>query len=269
MKLKNIKTLSKRAKLEYVDVEENEDQQHNNSDQEEYEEHNQGSSSNDFKFGAFKRKRCKKFSKAECDLLIELHDKYCHNLDSSSAPNSVKKRHEAWENLTNEFNIRQTSVNGLLRDQGELKIKMKNLKAMRVKSEPSESSAVFEITSKTENFEASTPIVKNITRSDQHHQQPSNPIRIVTSSTQLANKDINNIDTPQEPYYDEFEVEYINQTPSQSKPSLNSVKSVNNDQEIERIRKENLLIKNSVLKKKERLLELQIALAERSLRRQI
>lgn len=39
--------------------------------------------------------------------------------------------------------------------------------------------------------------------------------------------------------------------------------------EIEKIRKENLLIKNSVLKKKERLLELQIALAERNLRRQI
>lgn len=34
-----------------------------------------------------------------------------------------------------------------------------------------------------------------------------------------------------------------------------------------RIRKENLLLKNAVLRKKERLLELQIALAERNLRR--
>jgi hypothetical protein len=39
------------------------------------------------------------------------------------------------------------------------------------------------------------------------------------------------------------------------------------DKEDARIRKENLLLKNSVLRKKERLLELQISLAERTLRR--
>jgi hypothetical protein len=39
------------------------------------------------------------------------------------------------------------------------------------------------------------------------------------------------------------------------------------DKQDEAIRKENLLLKNSVLRKKERLLELQIALAERNLRR--
>lgn len=42
---------------------------------------------------------------------------------------------------------------------------------------------------------------------------------------------------------------------------------VTEDKEETRIRKENLLLKNAVLRKKERLLELQIALAERNLRR--
>ena len=41
------------------------------------------------------------------------------------------------------------------------------------------------------------------------------------------------------------------------------------DKEVEKIRRENILLKNAVLRKKERLLELQIALAERNLRRQL
>jgi len=82
------------------------------------------------------RKRCKKFTKEECDLLLSLHDKYCSNLDTSSTANSVKKRQDAWDNLTVEFNDLQTS--GVTRECNELKIKFKNIKALRVKTEPIE-----------------------------------------------------------------------------------------------------------------------------------
>lgn len=60
--------------------------------------------------------------------------------------------------------------------------------------------------------------------------------------------------------------QYIN--PPQKTTNSTSATS-GDDREIEKIRRENLFIKNSVLKKKERLLELQIAIAERNLRRQI
>lgn len=82
------------------------------------------------------RKRCKKFTKEECDLLLTLHDKYCSNLDTSSTSNSVKKRQEAWDSLTIEFNDLQSS--GITRECNELKIKYKNLKALKVKTEPIE-----------------------------------------------------------------------------------------------------------------------------------
>lgn len=82
------------------------------------------------------RKRCKKFTKEECDLLISLHEKYCSNLDTSSTSNSVKKRQEAWDSLTIEFNDLQSS--GVTRECNELKIKYKNIKALKVKTEPIE-----------------------------------------------------------------------------------------------------------------------------------
>lgn len=56
----------------------------------------------------------------------------------------------------------------------------------------------------------------------------------------------------------------INQLNSSNKRNVSE-----DDKEIEKIRRENVLLKNAVLRKKERLLELQIALAERNLRRQL
>lgn len=271
MKIKNIKAQSKRTKLEFVDTDANDE----SNDNHQYEDHGDGDGSGtDFKFSILnaKRKRCKKFSSGDCDLLIELYEKYCTGLDTSSAATSVKRRNESWDMLTNEFNHRQT--NGIMRDQAELRIKIKNLKAMRVKTEPNDSgSTVFEASQIEAKVEASTPIVQTIIHNRALAQQTSQqhnetPLRIVAShsggtTTSVRHKN-HDIATPGDGYYDEFEVEYIQQKPKATKNS-----DTDDSKEIERIRKENLLIKNSVLKKKERLLELQIALAERNLRRQI
>lgn len=156
---------------------------------------------------------------------------------------------------------------------------------MRFKSEPNDSgSTVFEGGKIEPNIDASTPLVKQTmiihnralaqqTNHQQeehqnHDQEP--PLRIVASHSGThnvrRNEDI--AATTGDGYYDEFEVEYVHQQPPPPKRAKMS-EEIDDNKEIERIRKENLLIKNSVLKKKERLLELQIALAERSLRRQI
>lgn len=58
-------------------------------------------------------------------------------------------------------------------------------------------------------------------------------------------------------YVDELDTDYS---------TIPLSRSTDEDKELERIRKENILLKNSVLLK-ERLLELQISLAERNLRR--
>lgn len=72
MKLKNIKAQSKRTKLEFVDTEVTQGSDGNEPNQ--FEENPDGDGSGtDLKFIINgKRKRCKKFSQAECDLLIEL-----------------------------------------------------------------------------------------------------------------------------------------------------------------------------------------------------
>lgn len=215
MKLKNIKASSKKSKnsLEFVDTTNNEDsdEQTNNEDQEDFEDHQRGSSSNDFKYGN-KRKRCKKFSKGDCDLLLQLFDKHCSSLDSSSSAHSVKKRNDAWDNLTQEFNLLQT--NGISRDQGELKIKIKNLKASRIKTEPNDSpSAVFEA---TDQLETSTPVVKNIihnrslAQSSSQTQLPQRPLRIVSTTSNLDLKHNDGIGSSSDMFYDEFEVEVSN-----------------------------------------------------------
>lgn len=270
MKLKNIKAQSKKTKLEFVDTEDANEE----SDNDQYEDNADGEgSATDFKFILNgRRKRCKKFSKGDCDLLIELYEKYCTNLDSSSSAVSVKRRNDAWECLTNEFNHRQT--NGIHRDQAELKIKIKNLKASRVKTEPNDTASVFETSSVEANVEASTPVLKTIIHNrslaQTNQQRQDTPLRIVASHGSNPNVRRHEDHAPAstgDGFYDEFEVEYIQQPPKAQ--SSSNATSSNDSKEIERIRKENLLIKNSVLKKKERLLELQIALAERNLRRQI
>lgn len=88
------------------------------------------------------RKRCKKFTVEEQDLLLQLHDKYCGHLDTSSTPNSVKRRNDAWEKLTEEYNHLQQT--GVYRECNELKIKIKNIRALRVKTEPSEQERIIQ-----------------------------------------------------------------------------------------------------------------------------
>lgn len=140
LKIKNLKAQSKKTKLEVNDpLSENHSTNGNIAEQdmnEEDEEYDQDNSDVDTKpiINNKVRKRCKKFTKEECELLYKLYEQYCVNLDSSSTPNSVKKRNEAWDNLTTAFNQQQKS--GVLRECNELKIKVKNLKASRVKIEP-------------------------------------------------------------------------------------------------------------------------------------
>lgn len=146
LKIKNLKAQSKKTKLEIGNDPLSENHSVNgtvvendmNDDDEEYEPDNSDeldtkpiiNRNNSNKT----RKRCKKFTKDECDLLFKLYEEICVGLDSSSTPNSVKKRNDAWDNLTASFNQQQTS--GMLRECNELKIKIKNLKASRVKIEP-------------------------------------------------------------------------------------------------------------------------------------
>jgi hypothetical protein len=147
MKVKNMKAASKRTKLDSDDPlnykrkdSSNEDSMNENED--DYEDSQQHNDSFDNKsFSSKSRKRCKKFTKSECELLIKLYEKHCSNLDTSSSANSVKKRQDAWEALTEEFNSQQAS--GITRDCGELKIKIKNIKAMRVKTEPPEDRSII------------------------------------------------------------------------------------------------------------------------------
>lgn len=208
MKLKNIKAQSKKTKLEYMETTDGNENTGSNDNEDSDNDHDEDfhGSSSEFKFGILqKRKRCKKFSKSDCDLLIQLYDRYCANLDTSSSATSVKRRSEAWDNLTKEFNSLQT--NGIIRDQNELKIKIKNLKASRIKMEPNESSTVFDTSG--DHLQSSTPqVVKNVIHNKSlalsSKQEP--PLRIVASTSNHTSTKPNN-DSQADVYYDEFEVE--------------------------------------------------------------
>ncbi|CAG9802058.1 unnamed protein product [Chironomus riparius] len=202
------------------------------------------------------RKRCKKFTKEECDLLLSLHEKYCANLDTSSTANSVKKRQEAWDNLTYEFNDLQSS--GVTRECNELKIKYKNIKALKVKTEPMESQTIVNnMRVFNESDSSSKAVVEDrkiiSTRPIRSLQNPA----VTKTFAHLANSTATN-----DMFYDDDDYEEDFNHGNHKQPT-------HEDKEVEKVRRENILLKNAVLRKKERLLELQIALAERNLRRQL
>jgi hypothetical protein len=213
MKLKNIKATSKRSKpelLEMADSEDSDDQ--DGGDDDERNKDRRSKDSVEFKLNfPGKRKRCKKFSKQDCDLLITLYDKYCTNLDNSTSFSSIKRRNDAWDKVLNEFNSKQRS--GIERELSELKIKIKNLKALRIKMEPNDSNdtSIYD-DSNQDLLSASTPMGKNIIPS-QKTSQSQLPIKIVasTSSSNLSKQQQNNhresLIIGNSEFYDEFEVE--------------------------------------------------------------
>ncbi|KAG5681977.1 hypothetical protein PVAND_011376 [Polypedilum vanderplanki] len=256
MKVKNMKAQSnKRPKMEVIEDDKdntsdiNESKHGDNNEEDHNNETDANQSHSEQNSSKPARKRCKKFSKTECDLLLNLYEKHCQGLDSSCSASSIKRRSEAWKLLTEDFNKQQTT--NIRRDENELKIKIKNIKAMKVKSEPS---------------------MENIKQSNSPTSVSLTPIKVVEVKKSIHPSNVvsskidnySNIDivTTEALYEDEddYEEEYIQPMPMQRNDE---------DKELERVRRENILLKNAVLKKKERLLELQIALAERNLRRQI
>ncbi|CRK90811.1 CLUMA_CG004501, isoform A [Clunio marinus] len=196
-----------------------------------------------------KRKRSKTFTDEEVELLQSLLQKHFLSLETSLTRESLGLRQNAWKIITEEFN--KADLNGH-RDMYELKIKYKNLKALRFKKEndATDSAVTYEevhlessqdetIVPETKNERSKVKFVKTVEKT------PKQQARVVTV------EDYSDI-------IDDYDILDEFQTPQQN-TSITS--------EVDRVRKENVFLKNAVLKKKERLLELQIALAERNLRR--
>ena len=198
------------------------------------------------------RKRGKLFATEETLLLQELVEQHIESLDTSLSRESLDNRQKAWEALTEEFNKHE--VANISRDIAELKIKYKNMKAQRsndnYKTEHILEQQVVHIISQ-DNTISKGRVISQTSQND----------RIMTNSVESPSKNRSYdvlLETIDQDYDFIEEEEY-------SPPAHKS--NGDDDKEMERIRKENLLLKNSVLRKKERLLELQISLAERNLRR--
>lgn len=229
------------------------------------------------------------FSPEETSLLQELVEQHFYCLDNSLTRESLDLRNKAWETITEEFNKAQ--VNDVQRDMTELKTKHKNMKAQRysfkteseggrsaIEESYIESDAIAE-----ENLMERKLRSKGSGLSTNKQSSPTRPYRVLRAPAPTSNhkKSIEAILDSLDPscdYSDEDDVSSFLMQPNfinflsitfqyppinRKQPSTSS----SEEKEIERIRKENLLLKNSVLKKKERLLEIQIALAERNLRR--
>lgn len=187
MKLKNIKasTSKKRPKLEHspssteitterisrkLSGNDDDDEEMDEDDEDqEYEEHEIIIHNSSESFNKA-RKRCKKFTKAESALLETLYEKHFFGLDSSCSATSVKKRSDAWTNITKSFNEQNSGVS---RDISELKIKIKNIKAMRMKGEQSMTNSRI---STDETF--TTPVlVSKVTATEE--QKPTKPVTII------------------------------------------------------------------------------------------
>jgi len=265
MKLKNLKALNKKVKLnesgtKLESLDETQESEHDVSAE---------ASGND-QSARVPRKRSKMFSPEETALLQELVEQHFYCLDNSLTRDSLELRNKAWATITEEFNKAQ--VNDIQRDITELKTKHKNMKAQRLafKSESEGRSTVDEIESdmiaeeslderKLRSKDSGRAII-NITK----QSPPSRLSRFLKApaASSYKKKSIEAILDGLDPscdYSDEDDY------PLTSRKQLSTASS--DEKELERIRKENLLLKNSVLRKKERLLEIQIALAERNLRR--
>lgn len=204
------------------------------------------------------RKRTKIFTQNETQLLQDLFDEHIGtHLDSSLSRESMDAKYKAWDLITEEFN--KANVSEIPRETQELKIKYKNMKAFRTnqlckaEAEPIEE-AVLHILPES-----------SVVRKLRPNSQPAaQSIKIISTSTVSSPQKSRVYDIVMES--DEPEYEYIEECDEDDIPIVRKT-NPDDDKDMERIRKENLLLKNSVLRKKERLLELQISLAERNLRR--
>jgi hypothetical protein len=144
------------------------------------------------------RKRCKKFNKSEVDLLISLYESHCQGLDSSCTASSIKRRSDAWKSLTDDFNRLQKT--GIIRDENELRIKIKNVKAMRVKNEPSSDNNTCHTSNSSSHASiTSTPMAKI------HSEQKPTLQQQTTSSRQ--SRIVNSIDIIADDLYEEEDYE--------------------------------------------------------------
>lgn len=249
MKLKNLKAQKRRLKMDDEGAGTAEDE----ADSEQDESVASKKSS---------RKRTKIFTQQETRLLQELFDEHIGTvLDSSLSKESMEAKYKAWDMITDEFNKAQVSE--VPREVQELKIKYKNMKAFRTnqlcKSEGNESveEAVVHILPERLPIRRLRPLSQPTTQS-------LKLIPVTNANTPQKNSAYDIVIESEEPH----EYEYITEDcEDDDMPIIRKPTNTEDDKEMEKIRKENLLLKNSVLRKKERLLELQISIAERNLRR--
>lgn len=247
MKLKNLKAQKRRLKMDDDSAATAEDEADSEQDE-----------SVTSKKSA--RKRTKIFTQQETRLLQDLFDEHIGTaLDSSLSKESMGAKYKAWDLITEEFNKAQVSE--VPREVQELKIKYKNMKAYRTnqlcKSEGNESveEAIVHILPESSVVRKLRPATHPSTQS----------IKIISASSAKSPSKSQIYDIMVES--EEPEYEYIEDCDEDDMPLMRKAANPDDDKEMERIRKENLLLKNSVLRKKERLLELQISIAERNLRR--
>lgn len=296
MKLKNYKAQSRRN-TEKPEVEDTETY-------EEIEETEDGTQVINKVVFVKKRKRCKMFTQEEQELLQALVEKYNECLDTSQTRDAIRNRKSSWQTIHDEFNAAGLNIS---RDLSELKIKYKNMKSngtsFSVESKGSSSmdnNTYIELhqieesppTKTIQTINSSTvkkartqrkPIVflkKELASSEvsEIHMEilpDSNLNQRIKSNIEVRNQFENETDDDYEteddlgdfdfvPTLKKSKISHINQ-PLRRDIGSSSISSIDRDET--RLRKENLLLKNACLRKKERLLELQIALAERNLRR--
>lgn len=218
-----------------------------------------------------KRKRGKMFTQEEQELLQSLvQSKYSECLDISQTREAIANRKSSWFAIHEEFNAAKLNIP---RDLAELKIKYKNMKSNGKNFNCSERPL----------FHQSSLDTLTYTIEEELHSvagKSNTPMKSSkTSLTPARNKKLQKVVVQSVPSLDEDDTEDEFDTEDDmddlnfiplKKSKLTYAKAqpmstISNDETA--LRRENLMLKNACLKKKERLLELQIALAERNLRR--
>lgn len=234
---------------------------------------------------ATKRKRGKMFTQEEQDLLQTLVTKYSECLDTSQTREAISSRKSSWETIQKEFNAAKLNI---ARDLSELKIKYKNMKSngtnFNVSSSEQEEKSSFRDSNCSFRFEiVEAQTVDPIAQKVVTRQKP--PVVVVEtkeieppSKVQKLYKARNSYtyDDSEEESETDDDVDDLEFVPELKRKKIISLATPTNskklstldDEEEIKLRKENLLLKNSCLKKKERLLELQISIAERQFRRE-
>lgn len=216
---------------------------------------------------AKKRKRSKMFTQAEQTLLQSLVEKFSECLDISQTREAIANRNRSWQSIHEEFNAAKLNI---YRELSELKIKYKNMKSNGLNFNCSESHDQSLITAVEGEYETPITLPKKANLRLKPAETPLKMVKMNKSPKKKAIEYVKMDEDSEDEFDTEDDIDDLTFIPmaKTSKYSPKVETAVADKEEI-RLRKENLLLKNACLKKKERLLELQIAIAERNLRRQV